>query len=133
MTELTEKIEIAGIYIDCPVMNGAGVARTIGEVKNLGKSCASILGAGSFTVLEREEDKGTNFWEGGLNSRGLPNLGIEYCKKAIPEMVLIAHGFEKLLCISVAGFSPEEYAILTKLVFESGADIVELNLSCPNV
>jgi dihydroorotate dehydrogenase (fumarate) len=136
MNELMEKIEIAGIHIDCPVMNGAGSCRTIEEVKNLGKSCVSIIVAGSFTIEEREENKGNNFWfndQLSLNSRGLPNQGIKYLKEVIPDMVLIAHGFGKLLCISVAGFSSREYAVLAKLAFELGADMVELDLGCPNI
>ena len=143
MDELIEKIEIAGIHIDCPVMNAAGSCRTIEEVKSLAKSCISIIVAGSFTIEEREGNQGENFWVGGikensedifsLNSRDLPNQGKEYCEQVIPEMVMIAHAVGKLLCISVAGFSPQEYAILAKKAFELGADIVELNLSCPNV
>lgn len=142
MTEL-EKIEIAGFTINCPVMNAAGSCRTTEEVESLAKSCISIIEAGTFTIEDREENKGENFWVGGLredgedifslNSRGLPNLGIKYCKKAIPEMAAIVRKAGKLLCVSIAGFNPQEYAILAKLAFELGADIVELNLSCPNV
>jgi dihydroorotate dehydrogenase (fumarate) len=144
MTELESKIEIAGFSIDCPVMNAAGSCRTIEEVKILARSCISLIIVGSFTIEEREGNQGENFWVGGIddedtkdifsqNSRGLPNLGIEYCKKIIPEMAEIAHKAGKLLVISIAGFSPQEYATLAKLAFELGADIVELNLSCPNV
>ncbi len=144
MKEIMDKIEIAGFHIDCPLSNGAGVARTIREIEILGKSCASMDVAGSFTILEREENKGETFWVGGvkdddtsnifgLNSRRLPNQGIRHCEEVIPEMAAIVHQAGKLLVISVLGFNPQEYAILTKLAFEKGADIVELNLSCPNV
>jgi dihydroorotate dehydrogenase (fumarate) len=144
VSELERKIEIAGFRIDCPVMNAAGSCRTIEEVKSLARSCISLIVVSSFTIEEREGNKGETFWVGGingeatkdifsLNSRGLPNLGIEYCKRAIPEMASVAHKAGKLLCISVAGFTPQEYATLAKLAFELGADIVELNLSCPNI
>jgi dihydroorotate dehydrogenase (fumarate) len=125
-------------------MNAAGSCRTMKEVESLARSCISMVMAGSFTIEEREGNQGETFWVGGindedtkdtfsLNSRDLPNLGIEYCKKIIPGMAEIVHKAGKLLVISIAGFSPQEYATLAKLAFELGADIVELNLSCPNV
>jgi dihydroorotate dehydrogenase (fumarate) len=125
-------------------MNGAGSCRTVEEVKSLAKSVISIIVVGSFTVEAREGNQGNAFWVGGindedtrdifsLNSRGLPNQGIKYCEQVIPEMAEIVHKAGKLLCVSVAGFTPQEYVILAKVAFALGADIVELNLSCPNV
>jgi dihydroorotate dehydrogenase len=48
-------------------------------------------------------------------------------------MVSAAHAARKPLFVSVAGFTPAEYAELTVLALDGGADFVELNLGCPNV
>jgi len=37
------------------------------------------------------------------------------------------------LIVSIYGFSPEEYAEVGKIAADSGADALELNLSCPHV
>lgn len=136
MSELDIGVKLVGFYIDWPVMNGAGSCRTIEEVRSLARSNIPIVMSGSFTKEKRGENKGETFWYDdwfSLNSRGLPNLGSEVFDKIIPEMAAIVHQAGKLLAISVAGFTPQEYALLAKLAFAAGADIVELNLSCPNV
>lgn len=90
---------------------------------------------GSITVEPRTGNTGDVYWAGpiySLNSLGLPNRGARYYASALPEMVAVAHGHGKPLFVSVAG-SPEEYAELAEIVFVGGADLVELNLGCPNV
>lgn len=48
-------------------------------------------------------------------------------------MVSILHNVGKPMIVSVAGFSPQEYAELAVMALKRGADIVEVNVSCPNV
>ena len=48
-------------------------------------------------------------------------------------MVKIAHDAGKTLRVSIAGFKPEEYGKLARVILESEADEIEINLGCPNV
>ena len=131
------KTNLFGIDFDRPViMNGAGSAKTIEELEILVKSSVAIPMIGTITIPQREGNAGETFWADdwhSLNSVGLRNLGAPYYSQYLPEMVYIAHNAGKLLAVSVAGFSPKEYAILTKLVFEKKADLVELDLGCANI
>jgi len=69
---------------------------------------------------------------GSINSMGLPNHGykkyIEYAgeiKKQYPDKPIIA---------SIVGFSPNDFVTLTKAFQEAeNVDVLEINLSCPNV
>lgn len=134
------KINLAGIQLEHFIMNGAGTCKTLDGpegVKRLVKSNISAVMVGSFTLEKRTGNSG-NVYDGrkglfSLNSMGLPNPGEYYYREHIPEMVKAAHKNGKSLFTSVAGFTPEQYAELSFLSLEGGADLVELNLSCPNV
>lgn len=128
--------EIAGIQLEHPLMNAAGTCRLPEDVKKLSRSASAAIMVGSITVESRTGNAGDVYWAGpmfSLNSLGLPNRGVSYYRDVIPEMVAVAHGVGKPLFVSVAGFSPEQYAHLAELAFDGGADLVELNLGCPNV
>lgn len=128
--------EVAGIRLEHLLMNAAGTCKMLEDVKKLSRSTTAAVMVGSITVEPRTGNSGDVYWAGpmfSLNSLGLPNRGAPYYRDALPEMVAVAHGEGKPLFVSVAGFSPEEYVDLTELAFRGGADLVELNLGCPNV
>jgi len=134
--EIEFQTTIAGIKLEHPLTNAAGTCKLIGEVKALAHTATAAIMAGSITVEERESNPGETYWSGtffSLNSRGLPNPGMSYYRRYFPEMVEITHRAGKPLFVSVAGSVSSEYATLTKLCFEKGADLVELNLSCSNL
>lgn len=127
---------VAGIQLEHPLMNAAGTCKMIEDVERLSRSATAAIMVGSITMEPRTGNSGDVYWAGpmfSLNSLGLPNRGAEYYSKAPPEMVRIAHDSGKPLLVSVAGFAPSEYAELASLAVWGGADLVELNLGCPNV
>lgn len=129
-------VDLAGIHIESPIMNGAGPVKLPEHVLEVAKSAASAIVLGSITIEERQGNEGITYYDGAnfsLNSKGLPNPGLAYYEKHLPVMVRIAHDHGKPLFVSVAGFSPEETARLARAVVESGADGSELNFGCPNV
>jgi dihydroorotate dehydrogenase subfamily 1 len=131
-------VNLAGITLKHPVMNAAGTCKTIDHVKKLARSAVSAVMVGSITVEARAGNEGNVFWPDpagrySLNSLGLPNPGSAYYQAELPAMAATAHHAEKPLFVSVAGFTPDEYAELTMLALDGGADGVELNLSCPHV
>jgi len=131
-----QSISFLGKTLDHPIMNAAGTCKRLEEVQKLAKSAVSAIMVGSITKEPREGNPG-NVWEHlgsySLNSLGLPNPGADYYRQNIPEMKKLAHDNGKLLFVSVAGFSPDEYAELAAMAVEAGADFIELNLGCPNV
>jgi len=67
---------------------------------------------------------------GLINAMGLPNPGIGEFVKEIREAKTV---LDVPLIVSVYGFSAEEYAKVAKKAVEAGADVIELNVSCPHV
>ena len=68
---------------------------------------------------------------GLVNSIGIPNRGLtHFVTEVLPRYTQRwSH-----LVVSVAGYSPEEYGLLTKTLSRNPAVIaIELNLSCPNL
>lgn len=69
-------------------------------------------------------------YEGGLmNAVGLPNPGID---AFIPEIKKVRQGNVPLI-VSVIGDTPEDMAEVAAKAEAAGANIIELNPSCPNV
>jgi dihydroorotate dehydrogenase (NAD+) catalytic subunit len=66
---------------------------------------------------------------GLLNAVGLPNPGIYKFSEEIKEL----KDLEIPLISSIYGFTAEEYLKVATIAIKSGADAVELNLSCPHV
>lgn len=136
---MTYAVNLAGINLEHPVMNAAGTCKMLdGEdgVRNLVRSALAAVMVGSMTLEKRLGNEGEVYWDSGnysLNSLGLPNPGANYYKQFIPEMAALAHEAKKPLFVSIAGFNPEEYGVLAGLASRAGADLIELNLSCPNV
>ncbi|MBU2530625.1 MAG: dihydroorotate dehydrogenase [Elusimicrobia bacterium] len=127
---------VAGIRLEHPLMNAAGTCKLVEEVETLARTATAAIEVGSITVEEREGNVGETYWSGNffsLNSRGLPNPGLSYYRRYLSLMVAIARNSNKPLFVSVVGFSPDEYAFLTELVFQKSADLVTLNLGCSNI
>ena len=132
---------IGDIELQSPIMNAAGTCKYFDSndeitVAELIQTPIGAIVVGSITTRPREVLQGTTYHSTDrytLNALGLPNPGSEYYQEYLPAMAELAHSRDIKLIASVAGFSPSEYAQLTQLVLESGADAVELNLSCPNV
>lgn len=135
MTGTTETT-LAGLPLEHPVFNAAGTAKTVDEVARLARSAVAAVTVGSITLAAREGNVGEVFTarDGyAINALGLPNRGADFYRDELPKMAELTRTAGKPLIVSVAGFSPDEYGDLTALSASSGADLVELNLGCPNV
>ncbi|MBI2420729.1 MAG: dihydroorotate dehydrogenase [Candidatus Levybacteria bacterium] len=138
MAEIFSPVDIGSIHLETPIMNGAGPVKLPEHVLEIARSDAGAIVLGSITIEERFGNAGVVYARGkddiySLNSKGLPNGGLFYYRDKLPELVSIAHDHGKPLIVSIAGFSPEEYARLSDVVINSGVDGQELNLGCPNV
>ena len=133
-------VNLAGIALGHPLMNAAGTCKLFDGkegVEELTRSAVSAVMVGSITLKERAGNSGEVYYSDpllfSLNSLGLPNPGSVYYREHLPKMAAAVHGAGKFLFVSVAGFVPSEYAVLTRIAVERGADFVELNCSCPNI
>lgn len=85
------------------------------------------------TYIPKEGNRGIRLWEtpsGLMNSIGLENPGIEnFIKEGMASIISLG---PKVL-INLGGNSLDDYVRGAELLNESRIDLIELNISCPNV
>ena len=124
---------IAGVSFPVGLMNASGaLCVTQDELEALGKADAGAIVTKSMTPLAREGNPHPRYVAidgGSINSMGLPNLGYPAYAKLIPELKC----FEKPVIASLAGLHPDDFLEGAKALNVAGPDLVEVNLSCPNI
>ncbi|HCC37709.1 MAG TPA: dihydroorotate dehydrogenase [Treponema sp.] len=127
-------VDIAGVRLRNPVIAASG---TFGygseyagliDVSRLGGICTKGL-----TLHPRGGNSGARIWEtpaGLLNSIGLENPGIEsFIANELPRLRQLGPA----VIANLSGSTVDEYAEGAALLDKSSIDIIELNISCPNV
>ena len=127
-------VNIAGVKFRNPVIAASG---TFGygreydgllDIRALGGICTKGL-----TVEGRDGNMGVRIREtpsGLLNSIGLENPGIPaFIEDELPRLKELG----PVIIANLAGSTPDEYSKGAKLLGEAGVDMIELNISCPNV
>ena len=125
---------IGGVRFKNPVIAASG---TFGfgaqyseliDVSGLGGICTKGL-----TLHPREGNNGPRLWEtpsGILNSIGLENPGIkEFLQFELPRMRELG----TVIIANLSGSDIDEYTEGAALLDTSAVDMIELNISCPNV
>jgi dihydroorotate dehydrogenase (fumarate) len=69
------------------------------------------------------------FSGGSINSMGLPNLGYRAYAELIPHL----KQFGKPVIASVAGLGEEDFPTIAEAINAAQPDLMEVNLSCPNI
>ena len=127
------KTEIAGVKLNSYVFNAAGAKDvTYEELTAIAKSSSCAITMKSCTIEPRkgnEEPRYRDIPYGSINSMGLPNLGFEEYVK-ISSML---KQFSKPVIASIAGLCREDYITMLSAFQESDVDLIEVNLSCPNI
>jgi dihydroorotate dehydrogenase (fumarate) len=134
MSALT-KTSIAGVAFDSYVCNASGPrCSTLEELETIARSGSSAIMMKSCTIEARagnEEPRYANLPHGAIQSMGLPNLGYrEYVRFAA---ILKEKYPDKPIIASVSGLKPADYPIMVRAFQESAVDLIEANLSCPNI
>lgn len=128
------KVNIAGVVWNNPVCVASGTfgfGREYGEYFDLNKLGAiSVKG---LTLKERQGNKSPRIAQtsaGILNSVGLQNPGVErFIKDELPFL----KKYSAKVIANMAGSTIEEYAMMAEILSESDVDMLEMNISCPNV
>ena len=129
-------VNLAGVSLDNPVIPASGTFGFGEEFKDLYD--LDILGAISFkgtTVAPRLGNPVPRIAEcssGLINSVGLQNPGIDaVIAEQLPRMRSFFH---KPIIANISGFAVEEFVTLAeRLSREPQVEIIEVNVSCPNV
>jgi dihydroorotate dehydrogenase (NAD+) catalytic subunit len=127
--------EIAGVVFKNPVMPASGTfeineyTQSFLDPKKLG----ALINKTVF-LTHRPGNKPPRIAEtacGVLNSVGIPSEGIDYF---LEHTLPLLKSFGTPLVVSVGGNSVEEFRTISKIVSDTGeADLIELDLSCPNM
>lgn len=127
-------VNICGIDFKNPVIGASG---TFGFGAEYGRiyDVARLGGISSkgLTLNRRQGNEGTRVYEtrgGMLNSVGLQNPGVnEFIKYELPKMKEI----DTVIIANLGGATIEEYLEGIEKLSNTNVDIIELNISCPNV
>ena len=128
------KVNIAGVEWNNPVCVASGTfgfGREYGEYFDLNELGAiSVKG---LTLKEREGNKAPRIAQtsgGILNSVGLQNPGVEnFIKFELPEL----KKYSAKIIANIAGSTIEDYCQMAEILSDSDVDMLEMNISCPNV
>ena len=124
---------IAGIRFPSCLMNASGALCVTGaELHALGNSRTGAIVTKSMTLEPRTGNPQPRYWafeNGSINSMGLPNLGY----RAYADLIAELKRYGKPVIASVAGFQEEDFVVIAKALNEREPDLIEINLSCPNI
>lgn len=131
---MNTKVNLAGVELKNPVMTASGTfgsGEEYSEFVDLGrlgavvtKGVANVPWSGNPTPRIAETRSGM------MNAIGLQNPGIElFCKRDIPFL----RQFDTKIIVNVCGHTTEEYCEVVERLAHEDVDMLEINISCPNV
>ena len=126
--------DFAGVSFKNPLLLASGTCgfgreyKDLFDVSRLGGICSKGL-----TLHALSGNKGIRIWEtssGVMNSVGLENPGVhDFLSRELPFMKSLGTA----VIVNLGGHSIEDYLEGTELLNDADFDILELNISCPNV
>ena len=131
---MNTKVTLAGVELKNPVMTASGTFGSGAEygemvdLNNLGavvtKGVANVPWPGNPTPRIAET------WGGMLNAIGLQNPGIDvFIERDIPFL----RQYETKIIVNVCGKTAEDYVDVVERLSDQPVDLLEINISCPNV
>ncbi len=127
-------VELAGVTLKNPVAVASGTfgfGREYGQFFDL--SALGAICCKGLTLHPREGNPPPRIAEtplGMLNSVGLQNPGVDaFIRDELPFL----RQFDVKVIANISGNTPEEYGVMCEKLSEAGVDMIEVNISCPNV
>ena len=131
---LDQRVDLAGVELKNPIVVPSGTfgfGREYGQffdLSELGAICVKGL-----TPQPREGNPAPRIAEtpmGILNSVGLQNPGVDtFIAQELPEL----RKHDVKVIANISGNTPEEYGGMCEKLSAAGVDMIEVNISCPNV
>jgi len=128
------KVEIGGVVLKNPVTVASGTfgsGREFAEFIDLNQlGAVTVKGVSSVPWKGNPSPRIAETYGGMLNSVGLQNPGVEeFIKNDIPFL----REFDTKIIVNIAGKTIEEYCDVAEKLSHADIDLIELNISCPNV
>lgn len=133
-TKLNTQVTIAGVTFKNPVMTASGTfgsGMEYGEFVDLNKLGAVVTkGVANVPWPGNPTPRVAETYGGMLNAIGLQNPGIEVFIKRDLEFL---KQFDTRVIVNVCGKSVEDYVEVVERLSGEAVDMLEINVSCPNV
>ena len=134
MSGLNTKVTIAGVEFKNPVMTASGTFGSgieYAEFVDLSQLGAVITkGVANVPWAGNETPRVAETYGGMLNAIGLQNPGMEvFCERDIPFL----KKYDTKIIVNVCGKTVEEYEAVVERLANEPVDMLEINVSCPNV
>lgn len=131
---MNTKVEIAGITFQNPVMTASGTfgsGMEYGEFVDLNRLGAVVTkGVASTPWPGNDVPRIAEVYGGMLNAIGLQNPGISvFLERDLPFL----EQYDTKVIVNVCGKTIEEYLDVVEKLGDSSVDMLEINVSCPNV
>lgn len=132
--EIDLKVNIAGVELKNPVMTASGTfgsGKEYSEFVDLNELGAVVVkGVADKPWKGNPSPRIAEVYGGMLNSVGLQNPGVDYF---IKEDIPFLRKFDTKIIVNICGHTIEEYCNVVKKLNGQDIDLLELNISCPNV
>lgn len=131
---MNTSVTIAGVTFKNPVMTASGTfgsGMEYGDFVDLNRLGAVVTkGVANVPWPGNPTPRVAEVYGGMLNAIGLQNPGIDvFLKRDIP---FLQH-YDTKIIVNVCGKTVEDYLEVVKKLNDSAADMLEINVSCPNV
>jgi len=127
-------VEMAGLMLDSPLLLSSGVlGLSASSLKSVADAGAGAVTSKSCGLNERAGHKCPAvlpFEHGVLNAIGLANPGVDEMVKEIQEY---KRRSKTPLIASIFGSDVDEFGVVTEKIVSARPDMIEVNVSCPNV
>lgn len=127
-------VDIAGVTLKNPVMTASGTfgsGEEYSEFVDLSRLGAVVTkGVANVPWPGNPTPRIAETYGGMINAIGLQNPGMEvFCKRDIPFL----KKYDTKIIVNVCGKTTEDYCEVVERLAEEEVDLLEINISCPNV
>ncbi len=134
MSEINTSINICGVEWKNPVTTASGTFGSgveYSEFVDLNKiGAVTTKGVANIPWAGNPIPRVAEVYGGMLNAVGLQNPGIElFCKRDIPFL----KQYDTKIIVNVCGKSTQDYLEVVERLADEPVDMLEINISCPNV
>ena len=131
---MNTKVNLAGVELKNPVMTASGTfgsGAEYGEMVDLNRLGAVVTkGVASIPWPGNPTPRIAETYGGMINAIGLQNPGYEvFAKRDIPYL----KQFDIKIIVNVCGKTTEDYIDVVEKLSDEPVDMLEINISCPNV
>ncbi|MCI5517328.1 MAG: dihydroorotate dehydrogenase [Roseburia sp.] len=131
---MNTSVNLCGVTLKNPVMTASGTfgsGEEFSEFVDLNKLGAVVTkGVANVPWLGNPTPRVAEVYGGMLNAVGLQNPGIDlFCKRDIPFL----KKYDTRIIVNVCGRSTADYCEVVERLADEPVDMLEINISCPNV